>query len=171
MEKLKVNQADLVALIGHRAGEINTWIMVRNMIWVTLLGIAIWQISEAIKANNKWHWVLVGCLCIAWVGFEASCAYYLHVNGAQNKRLEKLLEQPELGHEFGRTLENPKAKGAAPVGFFLPYLALFVLACAMLYRLPPTNSGTGWVFKLIIGLLLTGAYYGWLMWAAGKAAR
>lgn len=169
MEEPKVNQADLIALIGHRTNEINAWILVRNIIWVILILAALWQISEAIKANNKWRWILVGCICIAWVGFEASCAYYLHVNGAQNKRLEKLLEQPELGHEFGRTLENPKAKSAAPVGFFLPYLTLFALACAMLYRLPPTEFGGRWVLTLVVGMLLAGAYYGWLMWAAGKA--
>lgn len=165
-----VNQSDVIALIGQRASEINTWIMVRNIVWATLLLAALWQISECIKANNKWRWVLVGCICITWVGFEASCAYYLHVNGAQNRRLEKFMTQPELGHEFGRTLENPTAKGAAPMGFFLPYLALFALTCIMLYRLPPAESGNQLIAILITGILLAGAYYGWLMWAAGKAA-
>lgn len=161
-----INQTDIIALIGQRTNEINTWIMVRNVIWITLLLAALWQISETIKANNKWRWVLIGSICVVWLAFEASCAYYLHVNGSHNDRLEKFIENKELRYEYSRSLENSKAKATAPIGFFLPYFVLFVLACMMLAKQPPLENGKYWMWAIIIALTLAGAYYAILMWAA-----
>lgn len=158
----KFNQSEVIAFIGHRVSEMNTWINDRNIIWVLLLLAAFWQASEAIKANNRWRWVLVGCICITWVCFEASCAYYLHVNGAQNSRLEKMLTQPEIGHEYGRTLENKVARAAAPVGFIVPYFGLFILACTMLCLRPKGEYGVCWMLVLICCMAAVGYYYWWL---------
>lgn len=161
-----VNQTDIIALIGQRTNEINTWIMVRNIIWITLLLAALWQISETIKANNKWRWVLIGSICVAWLAFEASCAYYLHVNGSYNDRLEKFIENKALRYEYSRSLENSKAKATAPIGFFLPYFVLFVLACVMLAKQPPLENGKYWMCAIIVAVVLAGTYYALLMWAA-----
>lgn len=157
----------VLQLISQRVSEINAWIVARNLVWAILLVFATWLCWQGLRSSEVKTWVLVGCVPIFWLSFEASAGYYIHISGAHSKRLEALLPQTGALHEHQRASEKEAAAGhAAPVGFFIPYLILLATACYMLSTNHKTEDGVPWTIALMTSCLVASSYYAWLIRSA-----
>lgn len=156
----------IAQLMHDRANEIAKWILLKGLIAGAFLITALAFAYIGYAQKSMAAWVMTGCLCICWVLSEGSCGYYLHINGAENYRLEEQLSKPELGHEHQRKLENRQARNMAPLGFALPFIILFGVTLFTLLAQYRKTGGTIPALLLLLGVLCAGGYYFWLMWAA-----
>ena len=159
---------DIINLIYHRTLEIDVWVAVRCLAW---LAMQITGTLLAVKgAVQKQMIASIGAcfLCISWICFEASCGYYIALNGSRASQLENRLEQPEQAHEHKRAKENPLGKISATFGFFIPFLLLFWFARFTLVTLHQETGGGVWARQLTICATLACGYFGWVLFWASK---
>ena len=151
--------------IEQRTNEINTWIAINKLIWLVLLLVGLGLLIQAFRSGNFRMWILVGVAPILWACHESSASYYIQMNGAQVYRLEEKLpeEYKKLAHEHQRVANATTASKAAPVGFILPFLALFFVLCYMLIRYHREQYGIAWAVGLFIILVMLCLYYVWII--------
>lgn len=158
----------VIKLIFHRTLEIDVWIFIRCLAW---LAMHITGTLLAVKgAVQKQMIASIGAcfLCISWACFEASCGYYIALNGSRASQLENRLEQPEQAHEHKRAKENPVGKISATLGFFIPFFLLFLLARFTLVTLHQETGGVVWAKQLSRCFVGAGIYFGWVLFWASK---